>query len=81
MLIGGRAWFEKVLQPCSRAHWQRPGSKWRFLMKFTHTLGAVISAAAVLLAVCGGVAYFLYRISREKAYNEKWKDYVDCGLA
>lgn len=50
-------------------------------MKFTHTLGAVLSAAAVLLAVSGGVAYFLYRISREKAYNEKWKDYVDCGLA
>lgn len=50
-------------------------------MKFTHTVGAVISAAAVLLAVSGGVAYFLYRISREKAYKEKWKDYVDCGLA
>ncbi|ADU28135.1 hypothetical protein [Ethanoligenens harbinense] len=50
-------------------------------MKFTHTVGALFAAAAVLLAVSGGVAYFLYRISRERAYNEKWKDYVDCGLA
>ncbi|MFT8887885.1 MAG: hypothetical protein ABF449_13365 [Ethanoligenens sp.] len=50
-------------------------------MKLTHTVGALVTAAAVLLAVSGGVAYFLYRVSREKAYNEKWKDYVDCGLA
>ena len=52
-----------------------------FFMKLTHTVGALLAAAGVLLAVSGGVAYFLYRISREKAYNEKWKDYVDCGLA
>ncbi len=50
-------------------------------MKFTHTAGAVVAAAAVLLAVSGGVAYFLYHFSKEKAYKEKWKDYVDCGLA
>lgn len=50
-------------------------------MKFSHTASAVIAAAAVLLAISGGVAFILYRFSREKAYKEKWKDYVDCGLA
>lgn len=50
-------------------------------MRLTHTVGAVVAATAVLLAVSGGVAYFLYRFSKEKAYKEKWKDYVDCGLA
>ncbi len=50
-------------------------------MKITKTLGTIIAAATILLAVSSAVTYLLYRISREKAYNEKWRDYIDCGLA
>jgi hypothetical protein len=50
-------------------------------MSFKRTIGVIIAAATILLAVSGAVTYLLYRISREKAYNEKWEDYIDCGLA
>lgn len=50
-------------------------------MKISRTLGMIIAAAAVLLAVTSAVTYFLYRFSRDKAYNEKWEDYIDCGRA
>lgn len=49
-------------------------------MKFSRTIGTIFAAATILLAVTSGVAYLLYRISREKAYNEKWEDYIDCGI-
>lgn len=49
-------------------------------MKMSRTLGAIVAAATILLAVTSAVAYFLYRVSREKAYNEKWEDYIDCGI-
>lgn len=44
-------------------------------------IGVIIAAAMILLAVSGAVTYLLYRFSKEKAYNEKWEDYIDCGLA
>jgi hypothetical protein len=50
-------------------------------MNLKRTVGVIVAAATILLAVTGAVTYLLYRISREKAYNEKWKDYIDCGLA
>ena len=50
-------------------------------MKFSRFIGIIIAAATILLAVTGAVTYLLYRISRDKAHNEKWDDYVDCGLA
>lgn len=50
-------------------------------MKFSRFIGVIIAAATILLAVTGAVTYLLYRISRDKAHNEKWDDYVDCGLA
>lgn len=43
-----------------------------------------ISAVSVLLgiaALASTIAYFVYRIYSNRAYNEKWKDYDDCGLA
>lgn len=43
-----------------------------------------ISAISVLLgiaALASTVAYFVYRIYSNRVYNEKWKDYDDCGLA
>ena len=53
----------------------------RIVMKVSHTIGVLIAAVSILLAVSAGVAYLLYRFSKEKAYNEKWEDYIDCGMA
>ena len=39
---------------------------------------AVIGA---LLLVVASAGYIVFRIVSEKAYNEKWKDYDECGLA
>ena len=50
-------------------------------MKTPRLIGTIVAAATILLAVTGAVTYLLYRISREKAYHEKWEDYIDCGLA
>lgn len=50
-------------------------------MKFSRTVGMLLAATGVLLAVVTALSYMMYRVSREKAYNEKWKDYIDCGVA
>ena len=50
-------------------------------MKTSHLIGVIVAAATILLAVTGALTYLLYLISREKAYHEKWEDYIDCGLA
>ncbi|CDZ23667.1 putative membrane protein [[Clostridium] cellulosi] len=49
-------------------------------MKIKRIIGTIVAAATILLAVSGAVAYLLYKISRDKAYNEKWEDYVECGI-
>lgn len=49
-------------------------------MKISKSIGTIVAAAAILLAVSSAVTYLLYKISREKAYHEKWEDYVDCGI-
>lgn len=49
-------------------------------MKISKTFGTIVAAAAILLTVSSAVTYLLYKISREKAYNEKWEDYIDCGI-
>ena len=41
---------------------------------------STVSVLLGLAVVATTVAYFIYRIFSEKAYNEKWKDYNDCGL-
>lgn len=35
-------------------------------------LGAVV-------IVAGAVAYICYKLAEEMRYNEKWKDYDECG--
>ena len=37
-------------------------------------------ALCAIMAVIGGVSFLIYHFAKEKAYNEKWKDYIDCGL-
>ena len=33
-----------------------------------------------IFAVIGSVAYIIYRDLSRKAYEEKWKEYDECGL-
>jgi hypothetical protein len=39
---------------------------------------AFVAAIAILLLVAG---YVISRLSGDRAYREKWKDYNDCGWA
>lgn len=41
----------------------------------------IISILLSVAAVASTAAYFLYKLSSNRAYNEKWKDYDDCGVA
>lgn len=45
-------------------------------MKLMSIMSLLLGAAAIATTV----AYFIYRFASEKAYNEKWKDYYDCGI-
>lgn len=42
---------------------------------------AVVSLILTIASLVLSVAYLVYRITSERAYREKWKDYNDCGLA
>ena len=50
-------------------------------MKLGRTLGTILAIAAVLMAAAAAVSWLLYRSSRKREHNEKWEDYIDCGLA
>ena len=50
-------------------------------MKMTDILKKVIGLSLLVAAVAGTVAYIVFKITGERAYREKWKDYIDCGLA
>lgn len=44
----------------------------------------VFSVVALVLGLVGVVVaalYMIYRFLSDRAYQEKWKDYDDCGLA
>ena len=56
-----------------------PG-KGGFMMKNKKTKGILAVTIPVLLLALSA-AYLVYRLLSEKAYEEKWKDYHDCGLA
>lgn len=40
----------------------------------------VIPVIAAVLVVAGAVAYICLKIADEIKYNEKWKDYDECGM-
>jgi len=50
------------------------------MMKNKKTKGILAVTIPVLLLALSA-AYLVYRLLSEKAYEEKWKDYHDCGLA
>ena len=50
-------------------------------MKTSKLISTLIIAFMSIAAITGAVTFFVYRFAQEKAHNEKWKDYIDCGLA
>jgi hypothetical protein len=50
-------------------------------MDMKRTMHIVIAVIAATLAVAAALTYVVYKVSVKKAYDEKWKEYIDCGLA
>lgn len=44
-------------------------------------LRSAIPVAAALFLLMSSVAYIVYRIVDNRNYNERWKDYDECGLS
>ncbi len=43
-------------------------------------LKSAIPVVGALFLVVASVAYIIYRTMANRAYEEKWKDYDECGL-
>lgn len=41
----------------------------------------VLPILIIVASIAAAVTYIMFKICNEKAYNEKWKDYIDCGIA
>ncbi len=41
---------------------------------------SVIPTALSLILIIGSVVYIVFKTMSNRAYNEKWKDYDECGL-
>ena len=41
---------------------------------------SALTVIGALVLVVASVGYIVYRIASEKSYNEKWKDYDECGI-
>ena len=41
----------------------------------------VLSLVITIATLVCSAGYLVYRMTMEKAHQEKWKDYNDCGLA
>jgi hypothetical protein len=39
-----------------------------------------ISIVAVLFCMIASVAYLVLKLSKARAYDEKWQDYDECGI-
>lgn len=51
------------------------------MKKISNNIAIIIAIASVVLAAASVVTLLILKISRDKAHNEKWEDYIDCGLA
>lgn len=45
------------------------------------TFHVIIAAVAILVAAASAAAYLFYKASRDKEHDEKWQDYIDCGVS
>ena len=48
--------------------------------KIGTTAKVVIPIIGAVIVVAGAVAYICMKLADEMRYNEKWKDYDECGL-
>lgn len=48
--------------------------------KIGPTAKVVIPIIGAVIVVAGAVAYICMKLADEMRYNEKWKDYDECGL-
>ena len=48
--------------------------------KIGPTAKGVIPIISAVVVVAGAVAYICLKLADEMRYNEKWKDYDECGL-
>ena len=46
-------------------------------LKFIHVTAPIVTALFLFLASAG---YIVYRMVSDYNYNERWKDYDECGL-
>lgn len=56
---------------------KRKKNKSHMLAFILATFSLVTTITTLILTAC----FLVYSLTKEKAYNEKWKDYDDCGLA
>ena len=45
------------------------------------TIHVIVAAVVILVAAATAAAYLFYKASRDKEYDEKWQDYIDCGVS
>jgi len=45
------------------------------------TIRSALPVVGALFLVIASAAYILYRTMSNRAYQEKWKDYDECGLS
>ncbi len=43
--------------------------------------GMMLSLVLTITMLVCSACYLVYKITNDRAYREKWKDYNDCGLA
>lgn len=48
--------------------------------KIGPTAKVVLPIIGAVIVVAGAVAYICMKLADEMRYNEKWKDYDECGL-
>ena len=46
-----------------------------------NALKSAVPVVGALFLVVASVAYIIYRTMSNRAYDEKWKDYDECGLS
>lgn len=49
--------------------------------KFVPFFWVVLSLVITIATLVCSAGYLVYRVTMEKAHQEKWKDYNDCGIA
>ena len=55
--------------------------KLKDLKENKHDFVSLVSVTTALILVISSVAYIVYKTVSNKAHDEKWKDYDECGMS